>query len=104
MRVFPTNREQWFGLLLFPFKAYLPVAIICLLIWKVATEGHRVRGGLAAAAGPVMFGYMICAVVFLALAAIRFFTHRRELVAETLLLAGVAFIIALLLAPWCAVS
>jgi hypothetical protein len=104
MRVFPASRQQWFGLLLFPFKAYLPVGIICLLVWKAATEGHRVRGDLAAATAPVMLGYMICALVFLVLAVIRFFTHRRELVAEALLLAGVGFTIALFLARWCAVS
>jgi hypothetical protein len=104
MRVLPANRGQWFGLLLFPFKVYLPVGLACLLVWKAVTEGHRDHGSLAQATAPVLFGYTICAIVFLASAAIRFFTHQRELIAGTLLLAAVAILIALMLAPWCAVS
>lgn len=94
MRILPANRQQWFDLLVFPFKAYLPLGIICLLVWKALTEGHHVRGGSMAATAPVMLGYTICTLFFLVLAVIRFFTHRRELVAETLLLAGVSLIIA----------
>ena len=100
----PANRREWFGLLLFPFKAYLPIGIVCLLVWRTATEGHRVRGGLAEAAMPVMLGYMLCVAAFLVVAVVRFFTHRRKLVPEALLFAAIAFIIVLLLGPWCAVS
>lgn len=104
MRVIPTERDGWFTVLLFPFKAYLPLGIICLFIWREATAGHGVRGGLAAATNPVVCGYMLCTLVFLLVAGFRFATHRRHLVAETLLFAAVAFTIALLLLPWCATS
>src|SRR5579862_882728 len=102
MRVFPVNRGEWFGLVVFAFKAYLPLGILCFLIWKVFTEGHRVRGGLAEAATPVGVGYLICTVIFLLAAVLLFVTRRRELVAETLLFAGIAFIIAYSLGLWCA--
>jgi hypothetical protein len=72
MRILPANRDQWFGLLWFPFKAYLPVGFVCLLVWKAVTEGHRIRGSLAQAAAPVLFGYVICAIAFLVLAAFIF--------------------------------
>jgi hypothetical protein len=103
MHILPKDRH-WSGWALFPFRAYLVVAPACLFIWNFATEGHRTKGALAEAAAPVLFGYMICSMVFILAAVILFFTHRRELVAENLLFAGVAFIIALFIAPMCAVS
>jgi|SRR5664279_147451 hypothetical protein len=104
MRVLPANRQAWIGLLLFPFKVYLPLGVVCLLAWKAATAGHRIHGALAEATGAVTCGYVLCVLIFVVTAAVRFATHRRELVAETLILAGIAFIIALLLLPWCATS
>ena len=90
--------------MLFPFRAYLAVAPVCLFVWKFVTEGHRTKGAFAEAATPVLFGYMLCTVVFILAAAILFFTHRRELVVENLLFAGIAFLIFLFIAPMTAVS
>jgi hypothetical protein len=97
MRFLPEDlKGDPLGILLLPFKAYLALAIICLIAWRVITPGH---GGLAAS-GPVMLGYMICAAVFGVAAVIRFVTHRREMVAETLFFAAVAIIISLFIGPW----
>ena len=103
MRIFPTDKH-WSGWLLFPFRAYLIVAPACLFVWKFATEGHRPKGGLAEATMPVLFGFMLCDVVFVLAAVILFFTNRRELVAENLLFAGITFLIAFFIAPMAAVS
>jgi hypothetical protein len=104
MRVLPDNRKAWMGMLLLPFTAYLPLGILSLIVWSAATGGHSVRGGFAEAAARVCCGYILCVFVFVLTAGIRFATHRRELVAEALILAGIAFIIALLLTPFCATS
>lgn len=89
--------------MLFPFRAYLVVAPICLFVWKFATEGRRTGGALAEAAGPVLLGYMICTAVFMLAALIFFLTGRREFVRENLLFAGIAFFIATVIAPMAAV-
>ena len=90
--------------MLFPFRAYIIVAPICLFVWKFATDGHHTKGALAEAAAPVLFGFMICDLAFILAAVILYFTHRRELVAENLLFAGVTFLIAVMIAPMAAVS
>jgi hypothetical protein len=100
MRVFPADRDGWNRLLVFPFKAYLPLGFIGLLFWNAATSGHQVRGGLAEATGRVLIGYTICTVAFLALAVIRFARGRRELVAESLLLAGITFFVGTMIMCW----
>jgi len=96
MRVFPANRDEWLGLVLFPFKAYLPIGVILVFFFGTGA----VRSGFATAAGVVMLGYVLCSFVFALAAVIRFFTHKRELVAETLLWAGVAFLIGAIVMKW----
>lgn len=91
-------------LLLFPFKAYLFLAPAALWMWREASSEHYVRGALAEAVGRILLGCLLCFVVFLFGAAIRFFTKRRELVAENLIWAGVAFIIMYFLAPFAATA
>ena len=103
MRILPTDRK-WSSLVLLPFKAYMVVAPFCLFFLKLATDGHRTKYGLADAAAIVLLGYLLCSVVFVLVAVILFFTHRREYVAENILLAGVALLIALLFSSLCAVS
>jgi hypothetical protein len=51
-----------------------------------------------------LLGYWLCTLVFILAAAILFAARRRELVAENLLFAGIAFLIALFIAPMAAVS
>jgi len=90
--------------MLFPFKAFMVVAPFCLFFLRLATDGHSTKYGRADAAAVVMYGYLICSLVFALAAVILFFTHRRELVAENILLAGVAMLIGLLFSSLCAVS
>jgi hypothetical protein len=103
MRILP-RYSHWSGWLLFPFRAYLVVAPVCLFFWKVATEGHRTKGALAEAVGPVLIGYWLCILVFILAAVVLFLTRHRELVAENLLCAGIAMLIAFSIAPMAAVS
>ena len=103
MRLLPTNRH-WSGWLLFPFRAYLIIAPVCLYLCSFAPETHKAKGAFAGAAAVVLFGCGICFLVFLLAAVILFLTHRRELIAETVLFAAIAFGISLLIAPLAAVS
>jgi hypothetical protein len=103
MRILPKDRH-WSGWALFPFRAYLCIAPVCLFVWKFATEGHRPKGALAEAVTPVFLGCLICILVFVLAAAILFFTNRRKLVAENLMYAGIAMLIGFLIAPMAAAS
>jgi hypothetical protein len=103
MRILPTYRH-WSGWLLFPFRAYLVIAPFCLYACSFAPEAHKTKGAFAGAAVVVLLGYWLCTLIFIFAAAILFATRRRELAAENLWFAGIAFLIALFIAPMAAVS
>jgi hypothetical protein len=103
MQILPTYRH-WSGWLLFPFRAYLLIAPVCLYLCSFAPEAHKTKGAFAGAVAVVLFGFMICTLVFILAAVVLFLIRRRELVAENLLFAGIAFLIALFIAPMAAVS
>jgi hypothetical protein len=88
MHLYPANRDAWFGLLLFPFKAYLPIGVIyCAFLGSGVVDGD-----IAAAKGLLLLGYVFCSFAIVLAAMILFLAHKRELVAETLLLAGVSLL------------
>jgi hypothetical protein len=80
------------------------LAPIGLFVWNEMNRGHHIRGALTEAAGRIVLGYAICITIFLFAAAISFFIRRRHLVAENLLQAGIAFLIAGFLLPYCATA
>jgi hypothetical protein len=79
------------------------IAPVCFFACSFAPAARN-RGALAGAAAVVLLGYWLCTLVFILAAAILFAARRRELVAENLLFAGIAFLIALFIAPMAAVS
>jgi hypothetical protein len=103
MQIVPTYKH-WSDWVLFPFRAYLVIAPVCLYVCSFAPEAHKTKGAFAGAATVVLLGYGLCFLVFILAAAILFFIRRRELVAENLLLAGITLLISLFIAPMAAVS
>jgi hypothetical protein len=97
MSIFPPSRREWFRLLHFPFRAYLPLGAIFLLALRFLPESTPARV-VSEAETYVFLGYLICTLAFLILAVIRFYTRQRELIAETLLLAGLSLLLGLVLA------
>jgi hypothetical protein len=93
MRVIPHTRQEWFRSILFPFRAYVVVAPICLLIWLAVTEGHRIRGARAEAAFPVALGLMLCVAVLLVTALIQLIARSRDAALASFGFAIVAFLI-----------
>jgi cobalamin biosynthesis protein CobD/CbiB len=104
MSILPVNKQEWFALLLFPFKTYLVIAPVCLCIWAIANANNHVRGATAEATGRVLFGYFACTCVFLVTAVIQWFTGRHAAALENILFAAIAFFIAYLLAPMSATA
>lgn len=93
MHVIPHTRQEWFRFLLFPFRAFVVVAPICLFIWLAVTEGHRGRGARTEAAFPVALGLILCIGVFLVAALIQLVTRRRDAALLSFGFAGAAFLI-----------
>ena len=58
MRIFRRTRQEWLSFLLFPFRAYVVAAPMCLFVWLSVTQEDRIRGGRAEAALPVALGLM----------------------------------------------
>ncbi|HXC99180.1 MAG TPA: hypothetical protein VN048_07550 [Verrucomicrobiae bacterium] len=102
MRLFPlSSREKW-GLLLFPFKAYVIIVPVWALVLKA--EPFYVRAELLQATNCVLEGYALCVPVFI-LAALIQFLKRQKFTAATSLMFGMAtFIILLFLLPMCALA
>ena len=96
MRALPANRDAWFGLLLFPFKAFVVIGPLFFFTWLVLTEGHRVSGARTEVGGPVVVGLLLCIPVFIIAAIIQFTVHRRAAALVSLGYALAAFLILLL--------
>jgi hypothetical protein len=91
MRVLPANREAWFELLLFPFKAFVVAGPVCFWIW-LAVNGP-VKGARTGAGGPVVLGLLVCIPTFLLAALIQFIARRQRAASVSLGFALAAFII-----------
>jgi hypothetical protein len=91
MRVLPANRESWFGLLLYPFKAFVVIGPLCFFIW-LALHGP-VKGARTEAGVPVVVGLLLCIPVFILAALIQFIAHRRTAAIVSLGFAVAAFLI-----------
>jgi cbb3-type cytochrome oxidase subunit 1 len=102
MHIIPHTRQEWGRFILFPFRAFVVVAPICLLIWLGATEGHRIRGARAEAAFPVALGLILCVHVFLVAALIQLMARRREAAFLSFAFGFAAFLVMYLLLPMCA--
>jgi hypothetical protein len=103
MRIFPRTGQEWLSFLLFPFRAYVVVAPMCLLVWLSVTQGDLIRGGRAEAALPVALGLMICLAVFVLAALIQFIARRRDAALASFWFALAAFLLLYaLVLPMCA--
>jgi hypothetical protein len=100
MHVLPSSKQAWSDLLLFPFKAYMLMAPIGLVLWQEVTIKHWIGSPLADALERIVSGYAVCGIVFLIAAVIRIATRHRERLGEDLFLAAVAFAVTCLLYSW----
>ena len=98
------NKPVWPEVMLFPFRIYMLLAPIGLFVWHELVLGNRVQVAFADATQRIVLGYMLCVTAFMLAAAACFASRRRELVAENLVLAGIAFLIMYFILPWCAGS
>jgi uncharacterized membrane protein len=91
MHALPANRESWFGLLLFPFKAFVVIGPVCFWIW-LAVNGPA-RGARTEAGGAVVVGLVVCIPVFIVAALIQVIARRRHAALVSLGFALAAFLI-----------
>jgi hypothetical protein len=104
MKIFPaTSKERW-GLLLFPFRAYIVVGPLFFFFWDLGTSGHRMRGAYAATATVIGFGFLGCLVAFITAGLVLFFSGRRSSAITNFALAILVFVILFLWSPICASS
>jgi hypothetical protein len=88
MRVSPSTRKECFKLILFPFKVYVVLAPVGLVVWQIANEGNRVRGALMEAEGRIALGYFICFLTFIILEHRRFVWALAAFVVPIFILSG----------------
>jgi hypothetical protein len=109
MNVIPHTRQEWLRFLLFPFKAFVVVSPVVLLVWFAALE-HRglavnvVIGAQAEAAFPVALGLIGCVAVFLVVGLIQLVLRRRNAALMSFGFAVAAFLVLSWVLPMCAVA
>jgi hypothetical protein len=99
MHVFPQSKQDWWGLLLWPFKAYVAVAF---LVWQFLFTGIPRRAHDDAATAYIWMGYTIAFWVLLIMAARYGFTKRGGAALSSLGFAAVAAIFWCLMLPYLA--
>src|SRR5687768_2908533 len=97
MNVIPHTRQDWLRFLLFPFKAFVVVSPVVLLVWFAASEEHRGRVARSEAAFPVALGLIGCVAVFLVVGLIQLVVRKRKAALTSFGFAVAAF---LLLYTW----
>ena len=97
MNVLPHSKQDWRGLLLWPFKAYVAVAFI---VWQVLFFDVPRRARDDAAIAYIWMGYMIAFWVLLIMAARYGLTKRRGAALSSLGFAAVAAIFWFLMLPY----
>ena len=65
MKALPNTRDEWVALILFPFKAYVVMALPLLRILRFVFAGMPPWYGYSDAAFAVMLGYHLCVLVLL---------------------------------------
>ena len=97
MRILPASKQEWFSLLLFPFKVY----VIIVPIWFIysATEVPNVRYGLAGQSSYVLVAYAICIPFFFLAALIQFVARWRRPAVTSIVFALTAVILFMVMLP-----
>jgi hypothetical protein len=96
-RAFPRGRSEWLQLLVFPFQAYVVVAIFVEKYFMRSLDPHS-RGSLAEFKFWVMLGYAACFLALLTVGIAQLCAGRRRLGIVNLCLAALSVLVALSLA------
>ena len=104
MRFTPDTRQGWFRFLLFPFKAYVIIAPISLMLCRGSTEGRRFRGATAEAAFPIALGLTLCVIVFVIAAIIQLIARRPRVALDSFVFAVATSLLLLEVLPMCATA
>ena len=99
MRVLPTSGHEWLNLVLFPFKAYVMLAFIAVLVWGSALPRHSHVTAVSDAGLLIIFGYVLSSVVLFVGSVVQAFTGPKGSWLGTMVFAGTALIMAFWLAP-----
>jgi hypothetical protein len=99
MRFLPASGPDRLGLALFPFKAYLVLAPVCLWVWRMSVGNRYVRGGLSEATIAILPGYFLCMLVFFAVALVQFVQQEYKKSFNNILIAAAAVLVLLVLLP-----
>jgi hypothetical protein len=92
MSVLPNTRDEWIALPLFPFKAWVLVAIPFYLLVRSYALAQQVRYGTGELALIVMGGYMLSVAVLLMGAFIQSIVSTRGTAARTVIFAVVGIL------------
>jgi hypothetical protein len=65
MNILPKTRDEWIGLPLFPFKAWVAIAFLFYLFARALVFGQYARHGTGEFSQIVMLGYMVSVPVLL---------------------------------------
>lgn len=93
-RAFPRGRSEWLQLLVFPFQAYVVVAIFVERYFMRSLESHS-RGSLAEFKCWVMVGYSVCFFALLGVGTVQLCAGRRRLGLVNVCLAVLSALVAL---------
>jgi hypothetical protein len=97
MRVFPNTKDEWFALVVFPFKAYVAVVVPFYYIFRMFCPQPFLGTNVSDGTRDILLQYfLLCAPVLLLSAAIQAFVSGRRAASHTLAFAAVPTLVLLL--------
>jgi hypothetical protein len=95
MRMLPRTKHEWFGFILFPFKAYVVIAFVIARLCSRALWADAVIVSL-------LLGYVLSFIVLFLAALVLFICGRRDAALADIAFAGLALVFGWSLLPYLA--
>jgi hypothetical protein len=104
VNILPRTRLEWFGFVLFPFKAYAVIVPIWIIV--LSHQSYYLREAVFnGVVGYAFFGGdALCVAAFFVAAIIQFFCRQRRAALMSILFAGAIVISWFLLLPMCGLA
>ena len=102
MRIIPTSKQEWWNLLLLPFKAYAVIVPIWCFIYR--SESFRIGEAQMMVMDYIFWGFVLCIPIFTLAALIQVLANQRRPAIVSLVFALAIPVVAFFLLPMIALA